>query len=85
MRAIETAERQVEQLEHDVLAVAAGHYREGYQPGEQLPLSFSLSVDDRGQGGRSGVDGYPVELLTEAATRFDGLPDGLGGVATQGL
>jgi hypothetical protein len=74
----ETAADQAEQLEWQVLAVAAGHYRESYTPDVDLPLSFSLQmVGDVGtQGGRSQVTGYSTERLAAAGERLRELPGG---------
>jgi hypothetical protein len=72
----ETVVGQVELLERHVCAVVAGHYREEYTPGAQLPIQHFVTFDDGGQAGRSTIDGYPTGLLAIAEARLRDLPDG---------
>lgn len=72
----DTAVGQAELLEQQVLAVAAGNYREAYRPGEELPLAFSFRLADGAQSGRSLADGHPVEQLAAAGQRLRGLRHG---------
>ena len=72
----ETTLDQVQDLEDLVFAVVAGHYKETYVPGADLPVRFTVESDGGHRGQQSSTDGYPAQSLAAAQTRLRQLPTG---------
>jgi hypothetical protein len=57
---------EADELEHTVLAIVTGHYREGVEPGHPPWVTYALAYRDGASSGRSSAGGIASERLESA-------------------